>query len=39
MQSAADMLVAFDEELKGAALDLPHTFDDRFVKKAAASAR
>ncbi|HEY7244411.1 MAG TPA: ABC transporter substrate-binding protein [Xanthobacteraceae bacterium] len=36
MQSAADMLVAFDDELKGAALDLPRTFDDRFVRKAAA---
>ncbi len=39
MQSAADMLVAFDEELKGATLDLPRTFDDRFVRKAAAAAR
>jgi NitT/TauT family transport system substrate-binding protein len=35
MKSAADMLVAFDEELKAATLDLPRTFDDRFVKKAA----
>jgi NitT/TauT family transport system substrate-binding protein len=37
MKSAADMLVAFDEELKAATLDLPRTFDDRFVKKAAAA--
>ena len=39
MQSAADMLVAFDQELRGAALDLPRTFDDRFVRKAAAVPR
>jgi NitT/TauT family transport system substrate-binding protein len=36
MQSAADMLLAFDEELKGAKVDFAKTFDDRFVKKAAA---
>jgi NitT/TauT family transport system substrate-binding protein len=36
MQSAADMLLAFDDELKGAKIDLGKTFDDRFVKKAAA---
>jgi NitT/TauT family transport system substrate-binding protein len=36
MKSAADMLLAFDEELKGAKLDLAKTFDDRFVKRAAA---
>jgi NitT/TauT family transport system substrate-binding protein len=36
MQSAADMLVAFDDELKSAKIDLAKTFDDRFVKKAAA---
>src|SRR5262249_21152759 len=35
IQSASDMLVAFDEELKGAKFDLAKTFDDRFVKKAA----
>jgi sulfonate transport system substrate-binding protein len=35
MQSAADMLLAFDEELKGAKVDLTKTFDDRFVKRAA----
>jgi len=35
MQSASDMLVAFDDELKNAKLDLAKTFDDRFVKKAA----
>jgi NitT/TauT family transport system substrate-binding protein len=37
MQSAADMLLAFDDELRGAKIDLPKTFDDRFVKKAAAT--
>jgi NitT/TauT family transport system substrate-binding protein len=36
MQSAADMLLAFDDELKGTKIDLAKTFDDRFVKKAAA---
>jgi NitT/TauT family transport system substrate-binding protein len=35
MRSASDMLVAFDEELKNANVDLVRTFDDRFVKKAA----
>ena len=35
MQSASDMLVAFDDELKSAKLDLAKTFVDRFVKKAA----
>ena len=35
MQSAADMLLAFDEELKGAKVDLAQTFDDRFVRNAA----
>jgi NitT/TauT family transport system substrate-binding protein len=35
MQSAADMLLAFDAELKDAKVDLSRTFDDRFVKKAA----
>src|SRR6266852_2904770 len=35
MRSAADMLLAFDEELKSAKIDLSKTCDDRFVKKAA----
>jgi hypothetical protein len=35
MKSAADMLLAFDEELRGARIELARTFDDRFVKKAA----
>jgi NitT/TauT family transport system substrate-binding protein len=35
MKSAADMLLAFDEELKDAKIDLSRTFEDRFVKKAA----
>ena len=34
MRSANDMLIAFDEELKAANVDLARTFDDRFVKKA-----
>jgi len=37
MQSAADMLVAFDDELKGAKIDLAKTFDGRFIAKAAAA--
>jgi NitT/TauT family transport system substrate-binding protein len=36
MKSAADMLLAFEEELREAKVDLAKTFDDRFVKKAAA---
>ncbi len=36
IQSASDMLTAFDPELKDAKVDLAKTFDDRFVKKAAA---
>jgi NitT/TauT family transport system substrate-binding protein len=36
IKSAADMLLAFDDELKSAKVDLAKTFDDRFVKKAAA---
>ena len=36
MQNALDMLVQFDPELKDAKVDLTKTFDDRFVKKAAA---
>jgi NitT/TauT family transport system substrate-binding protein len=39
MQSAADMLLAFDDELKSAKVDLAKTFDDRFVKKAAAATK
>ena len=35
MQSAADMLTAFDPDLKAARVDLSRTFEDRFVKKAA----
>jgi NitT/TauT family transport system substrate-binding protein len=35
IQSASDMLTAFDPELKDAKVDLAKTFDDRFVKKAA----
>jgi NitT/TauT family transport system substrate-binding protein len=37
MKSAADMLVAFDDELKDAKVDLAKTFDGRFVAKAAAA--
>src|SRR5216683_2930425 len=37
MKSAADMLLAFDDELKGANVDLAKTFDGRFVAKAAAA--
>jgi len=29
------MLLAFDDELKSATVDLAKTFDDRFVRKAA----
>jgi hypothetical protein len=29
------MLLAFDEELRSAKVDLSRTFDDRFIKKAA----
>src|SRR5437016_6844880 len=39
MQSAADMLLAFDDELKGAKIDLTKTFDGRFVAKAAAQVQ
>jgi len=35
MQSAADMLLAFDEDLKHAKIELAKTFDDRFVRNAA----
>ena len=34
MRSAADMLIAFDQELKDARVDLAKTFDDRFIRKA-----
>jgi NitT/TauT family transport system substrate-binding protein len=37
MKSAADMLLAFDDELRGANVDLAKTFDGRFVEKAAAA--
>jgi len=36
MQNSLDMLKQFDPELKDAKIDLSKTFDDRFVKKAAA---
>jgi NitT/TauT family transport system substrate-binding protein len=39
MKSAADMLLAFDDELKGANVDLAKTFDGRFVEKAAIRAQ
>jgi NitT/TauT family transport system substrate-binding protein len=35
MNSALNMLATFDPELKDAKIDLPKTFEDRFVKKAA----
>ena len=35
MKSANDMLVKYDEELKGTNVDLSKTFDGRFAKKAA----
>jgi len=35
MQSSADMLTAFDPELKAAKVDLSRTIEDRFVRKAA----
>jgi len=37
MKNALDMLVQFDPEMKDAKVDLPKTFNDTFVKKAAAS--
>jgi NitT/TauT family transport system substrate-binding protein len=37
MRSAADMLLAFDPELRDAKVDLATTFDGRFVSKAAAA--
>jgi NitT/TauT family transport system substrate-binding protein len=36
MQNAYQLLAQFDPELKGAKVDLNKTFDDRFVRKAAA---
>ena len=36
MKNAYEMLVQFDEELKGAKVDLAKTFDGRFVQKASA---
>jgi NitT/TauT family transport system substrate-binding protein len=36
MKNGYDMLAQFDKELTGAKVDLAKTFDDRFVKKAAA---
>lgn len=36
MQNANEMLVLFDKEVADAKVDLTKTFDDRFVKKAAA---
>ena len=36
MKNALDMLLQFDPELKDASIDLPRTFDGRFVAKAAA---
>jgi NitT/TauT family transport system substrate-binding protein len=38
-KNALDMLVKFDPELKDAKVDLSKTFDDRFVKKAAAAQK
>ena len=37
MKNALDMLVQFDPEMKDAKVDLSKTFNDTFVKKAAAS--
>jgi NitT/TauT family transport system substrate-binding protein len=39
MKSAADMLLAFDDELKNAKVDLAKTFDGRFVANAAAQVQ
>jgi NitT/TauT family transport system substrate-binding protein len=38
MKNALDMLVQFDEEMKGAKVDLSKTFDGRFIAKAAAGS-
>jgi NitT/TauT family transport system substrate-binding protein len=37
MKNAYEMLVQFDKELAAAEVDLAKIFDDRFVKKAAAT--
>ena len=39
MKSANDMLVKYDEELKGTNVDLTKTFDGRFAKKAAETVK
>jgi NitT/TauT family transport system substrate-binding protein len=39
MKSTNDMLVKFDDELKGTKVDLSKTFDDRFAKKAAETVK
>ena len=39
MKSANDMLVKYDEELKGTQVDLSKTFDARFAKKAAETVK
>jgi len=36
MQNGLNLLLKFDPEMKDAKIDLSKTFDDRFVKKAAA---
>ena len=38
MKNALDMLVQFDEEMKGTKVDLSKTFDPRFVQKAASGS-
>jgi NitT/TauT family transport system substrate-binding protein len=38
MKNALDMLVAFEDELKDAKIDLSKTFDGRFIQKAAAGS-
>lgn len=39
MKSANDMLVKYDEEMKGSNVDLSKTFDDRFAKIAAQTVK
>jgi NitT/TauT family transport system substrate-binding protein len=39
MKSANDMLVKYDDELKGSSVDLTKTFDDRFAKVAAQTVK
>ena len=39
MKSANDMLVKYDEELKGTNVDLSKTFDDRFATIAAQTVK